>query len=53
MRLTTEEKEICKRSQKRRSNGLVGCPQCPLVLDRRLCLCKKNVTKKEYEELKE
>ena len=50
MRLTPEEKEICKQFSKRRKNGLVGCSKCPLVLNRRYGICKRTITKKDYEE---
>ena len=53
MRLNAEEKEICKQYSKRKSDGLVGCPDCPLVINKRYCVCKRNVNKDEYEEWKE
>ena len=53
MILTHEEKEICKKYRKRGDNGKVRCPECPLVLNRRLCICKKNATKAEYKEYTE
>ena len=53
MNLTLEEKEICKEYSKRGKDGKVRCPECPLVLDKRLCLCKKNATKTEYKEYKD
>ena len=49
MRLTLEEKEICKQYSKRRDDGKVKCPECPFVIDRRYCVCKKNISKKDYE----
>lgn len=53
MKLTPEEKEICKEYGKRGADGKVRCSKCPLALDRRLCICKKNVTKAEYKEYTE
>ena len=50
MKLTPKEKEICKEYRKRREDGKVSCSECPLILDNRLCLCKKNATKQEYKE---
>lgn len=49
MRLTPKEKEICKRYSAYDETGYVHCNECPLVIDRRYCVCKKNITKKEYE----
>ena len=51
MRLTKEEKEICKKYRKRDENNTVHCFECPLVIDRLACLCKANAnaTKKGAE----
>ena len=53
MILTLKEKEICKEFSKRGDNGKVRCPECPLALDKRLCICKRNATKAEYKEYTE
>lgn len=53
MKLTPKEQAICKEYSKRRDDGKVRCRECPLVLDNRLCLCKKNATKAEYKEYTE
>ena len=50
MKLTEEEKEICKRYSERDEKGKVHCSECPLVLHRRDCICKANISKKEWEE---
>lgn len=52
MRLTEEEKEICKKYSKRDENNTVHCFECPLAIDRWLCLCKANATRGEWEEAK-
>lgn len=52
MRLTEEEKEICKKYSKRDENNTVHCFECPLAIDRWLCICKANVTRGEWEEAK-
>lgn len=51
MKLTPEEKEICK-EYGLRVNGKVRCPECPLVIDARYCLCKANASKAEWWEYK-
>ena len=48
MKLTSEEMDICKQYSKRTEDGLVHCYECPLALDTRYAVCKKNVSKKEY-----
>ena len=50
MRLTPEEKEICKQFRKRDENNTVHCFECPLVISVRDCTCKANIPKKEYDE---
>ena len=50
MRLTDEEKEICKKYSQRDENNSVHCYECPLVISLRDCLCKANATKEELEE---
>lgn len=52
MKLSGVEKTICHRYSKR-VDGKVRCSECPLVLDRRLCICKSNATKKEWKEMRE
>ena len=46
MHLTEKEKEICKEYGKRGSDGRVRCPECPLVIDNRDMVCKRNISKK-------
>ena len=50
MRLTAEEKKICKEYSKRGADGLYRCNECPLVINKRFCICKKNISKKDYKE---
>lgn len=50
MKLTQEEREICKKYSARDENGLVHCYECPLAVDTRYALCKANLKKKEWEE---
>lgn len=52
MRLTAEEKKICKKYSKRDENNTVHCFECPLVIDMRLCLCKANATREERKGTK-
>lgn len=52
MRLTEEEKAICKKYS-RRIDGKVQCNRCPLAVDIRYCVCKRNATAEEYREYKE
>ena len=49
MRLTKEEKEICKEYSKRDEKGFVHCNECPLAVDERYALCKKTITKQEWD----
>lgn len=53
MRLTNEEKEICKQYSKRDENNTVHCYECPLVINRAWTLCKANCRAEEWEERKE
>jgi len=48
MRLSKEEKEICKKYSKRDNKGLVHCNECPLAYDKKYALCKANISKKDY-----
>lgn len=50
MRLTKAEKEICKEYSQKGEDGRCRCAECPLALDRRFCICKRNITKKEWEQ---
>lgn len=52
MGLTKEEKAICKKYGEY-INGKVRCSECPLAVDTRYCVCKKNATAEEYREYKE
>ena len=49
MKLTEEEKAICKKYSARDEHGYVHCHDCPLVIDRCDALCKATCTKKEWE----
>lgn len=53
MRLTKEEKEICKKYSARDENNTVHCYECPLVINRAWTLCKANCRAEEWEERKE
>ena len=48
MKLTKEENAICRQYGKRDKEGLVHCFECPLALDTRYGICKKNISKKEW-----
>lgn len=50
MRLTKEEKEICKQYSKRDENNTVHCYECPLVINRTWTLCKANCRVEEWRE---
>lgn len=39
--MTDKETAICKRYSKRDENGKVHCFECPLVIDKKSCVCKK------------
>lgn len=49
MRLTAEEKEICKEYSKRDEKGFVHCHDCPLAIDKKYALCKRTITKQEWD----
>jgi hypothetical protein len=49
MRLTKEEKEICKEYSARDKDGFVHCRECPLAIDKRSALCKRTITKQEWD----
>ena len=53
MRLTKEEKEICKSYSARDKDGFVHCNECPLAIDKRSALCKRTITKQEWDERNE
>ena len=42
--------EICKKYSKRDENNKVHCYECPLVLNLRFCICKANISKKDWDE---
>ena len=50
MRLTKEEKEICKQYSKRDENNTVHCYECPLVINKAWTLCKANCRAEEWRE---
>lgn len=52
MKLTEEEKEICKTHRRRHEDGKTRCKECPLVIDAKWCICKANCTEEEYCERK-
>ena len=39
--MTEEEKAICRKYSKRDESGKVHCSDCPLVIDKECCVCKK------------
>jgi hypothetical protein len=39
VKLTEEEKKICKEYSKRGEDGLVNCRNCPLEINRYSCKC--------------
>jgi len=49
MKLNAEEEKICKKYSKPDKNGVVHCKECPMAINTYYCVCKKNITKKEYE----
>lgn len=49
MKLAKEEKEICNEYSKRDEKGFVHCNECPLAIDKRYALCKKTITKQEWD----
>ena len=50
MRLTPEEKEICRKYFTQDQNGKYHCFICPLRLSDTFPVCKKIVTKEEFEK---
>ena len=50
MRLTKEEKAICKQYSKRDENFKVHCNECPLVINRTWTVCKANCRAEEWRE---
>lgn len=53
MTLTKDEKAICKKYGAYDETGNVHCSDCPLAVDTRLCVCKANCTREEWEEYKD
>jgi hypothetical protein len=53
MTLTEAEQKMCDQYGQVGADGKVHCAECPLVIDRRYCLCKANCTEKEWAERKE
>ena len=49
MKLTNEEKAICKKYRKRDKDGKVHCSDCPLVISKKDRLCKRIAKKGEVE----
>ena len=47
--MTDKEKAICKQYSKRDTNGKVHCSDCPLVIDKTACVCKKCNSAKQKE----
>lgn len=50
MKLTADEKKICRMFGKRWEDGRVRCSACPLVISTKWCMCKKNSTEEEWAE---
>ena len=50
MRLTKEEKEICKKYSAYDETGHVHCHECPMCADKRYAECKRNMTAEEWRE---
>ena len=50
MRLTKEEKEICKKYSTYDDTGHVHCHECPLCADKRYAMCKYNMTAEEWRD---
>lgn len=40
--LTEKQKPICDRYSARDWNGYVHCAECPLVINKYICMCKGN-----------
>lgn len=53
MKLTEDEKEICRQYGARDDDGTVHCFECPLVIDKREFICKANCTAEEWTERKD
>lgn len=53
MRLTESEQKACDYYGQIFPDGKVHCSECPLVIDRRYCLCKANCTEEEWTERKD
>lgn len=53
MTLTETEQKICDQYGEPDADGKVHCSECPLVIDRRYCLCKANCTDEEWEDRKD
>lgn len=53
MRLTKDDKKICEKYSAYDGGDRVHCCECPLAVDTRLCLCKANLTAKEYRGYRE
>lgn len=43
MKLTDEEQKICEKYSAYDEHGLVHCNECPLVINKRFCVCKANI----------
>lgn len=50
MKLTKEEKKICKEYSARDEAGYVHCSECPLRIPEEYILCKSNATAEEWRE---
>ena len=50
MKLTPDEQKICDEYGKRDEYNKVHCYECPLAIDTRYCICKANLTEKEYQK---
>lgn len=50
MKLTPEQRKICKRYGRRDKEGRVHCHECPLALSAKWCVCLANVTEAEAKQ---
>ena len=51
--MTDKEKAICNQYSKRDINGKVHCSDCPLVIDKTACVCKKcNSAKQKLHQIR-
>ena len=50
MKLSKEEQKICDKYGAYDKTGYVHCNQCPLVINARHCVCKKNISREEYNK---